>query len=128
MPHLRALPRFRLRSNSSWESRFWGRLIPDQIFYLATTPEIIDLKTNRMSTLRRKLHFTIVQGIEQQTGLELISHFRIGKTVDEALDSHFFRGKSYRRHDGPPRRHLGLGSLAGPTVDSSGLRHQNKQG
>jgi hypothetical protein len=73
---------------------------------------------------RRKLGFAIVQGIKQQAGLELVSSFGIGKTVDETLNSHFFRGKSNRRHDGPPRRQMGLGSLAAPAADSSSFRRQ----
>ena len=51
--------------------------------------------------------------------LELVSDFGIGKTVDKTLDSHFFRRKSNRRHDGPPTRQPGLESLAALAADSS---------
>jgi hypothetical protein len=100
------------------------RLTSDQIYSLATTPKIVDLEANRMPAVRRKLGFAVVQGVEQQAGLELVRRIRIGKTVDKTLDSHFFRGKSNRRHDGPPRRQMGLGSLAAPAADSSSFRRQ----
>ena len=89
-----------------------------------TQKNIVDLEANRVPAKRRKLGFAIAQWIEQQAGLELVSNFGIGKAVDETLDSHFFRGKSNRRHDGPPRRQIGLGSLAVPAADSSSFRRQ----
>jgi hypothetical protein len=92
-----------------------------KICSLTTRLEVIDLETNRVSTKRRKLGLAIVQNVEQQAGLELISSVGIGKTVDKTLDSHFFRGKSNRRHDEPPRRQMGLGSLAVPAADSTGF-------
>jgi hypothetical protein len=71
---------------------------------LAADLDILNLKTNRVPTTRRKLYFAVVQGIKQQTGLELVGSFGIGKTIDVTMDAHFFRGKSDRRHDGPPTR------------------------
>ena len=100
------------------------RLTSDLICSLSTTPKIVGLEANRMPAVRRKLGFAVVQGVEQQAGLELVSNVGIGKTVDKTLDSHFFRGKSNRSHDGPPRRQMGPGSLAVPAADSSSFRRQ----
>jgi hypothetical protein len=103
------------------------RLTSNQICSLPTTPKIVDLEANRMPAVRRKLGFAIVQGIKQQTGLELISSVRIGKTVDKTLDAHFFQGKSNYRHDRPPRRQMGLGSLAVLAADSSCFRRRDQR-
>jgi hypothetical protein len=95
-----------------------------KIFWLITRLEVVDLKTNRVATEGRKLGFAIVQDIEQQAGLELVGSFGAGKTIDKTLDLHFFRGKSNRRHDGPPRRRQGLESLAALAADSSRFPRQ----
>jgi hypothetical protein len=99
-------------------------VVSGQLDSLVTLLELIGLKTNGVPTTRRELGFAIVQSIKQQTGLELISNFRAGKAVDETMDLYFFQGKSNRRHDAPPRRHLGFRSLAVLAADSSGFRLQ----
>lgn len=95
-----------------------------QIGSLGTMLELVELKTNGASTAGRKLSFAIIQNVKQQARLELIGNVRAGKAVDKSVDSHFFKGKSIRRHDEPPRRQMGLESLAVPTADSSRFQLQ----
>lgn len=119
-----ALPRPWTLRQGHRESRLSGPLDTDRICYLAATSEVVDLKTNRVSTLWRKLAFAIVQRIKQQASLELVSSFRIGKAINETLDSYFFGGKSNGCHDRPPKSQHGSESLAVLTNDSSGFRRQ----
>lgn len=96
-------------------------MIERQICSLSTRLEIIDFETNRVPSERGKPGFAIVQDIKQQACLELVRNFGAGKTVDKTLDSYFFQRKSNRRHGRPPRRQMGLESLAVPAADSSGF-------
>ena len=102
-------------------------MIAGEICLLNTAIEVFDLETNRVPTKWRKLRFAIVQGIEQQAGLKLVSNVWIRETVDETLDSHFFQRKSNRRHDWPPRRRQGSRSLAALSSDSSNLQYWNNK-
>ena len=91
---------------------------------LGTTFEVVDLKTYGVPGTRRELGFAIVHGIKQKACLELIGNVRIVKAVDETLDSHFFRGKSNRCHEGPPKRLNGSESLAVRFNESRDLQDQ----